>query len=50
VLLKKVGNFVRVGEPVAIVGSTGELSNGPHLHFELWYRGNAVNPINYIHF
>ena len=50
VLLKKVGNFVRVGEPVAIVGATGELSNGPHLHFELWYRGNAVNPLNYIHF
>ncbi len=50
VLLKKVGNFVKVGEPVAVVGSTGELANGPHLHFELWYRGNAVNPVNYINF
>lgn len=50
VLLKKVGNFVRAGEPLAIVGDTGELSNGPHLHFELWYKGNAVNPKEYINF
>jgi murein DD-endopeptidase MepM/ murein hydrolase activator NlpD len=50
VLLKKVGNFVRAGEPVAIVGETGELSSGPHLHFELWYNGNAVNPSDYVNF
>jgi murein DD-endopeptidase MepM/ murein hydrolase activator NlpD len=50
VLLKKVGNFVRAGEPIAIVGDTGELSSGPHLHFELWYKGNAVNPKDYINF
>lgn len=50
VVLKKVGNFVRSGEPVAIVGDTGEYSNGPHLHFELWFKGNAVNPIDYINF
>lgn len=50
VVLKKVGNFVRSGEPIAIVGDTGELSNGPHLHFELWFKGNAVNPIDYINF
>lgn len=49
-LLKKVGNFVSAGEPIAIVGNTGELSNGPHLHFELWYKGGAVNPLDYIHF
>ena len=50
VVLKKVGNFVRSGEPIAIVGDTGELSSGPHLHFELWFKGNAVNPIDYINF
>lgn len=50
VVLKKVGNFVRSGEPVAIVGDTGELSTGPHVHFELWYKGNAVNPVDYINF
>jgi len=50
VVLKKVGNFVRSGEPIAIVGDTGELSNGPHLHFELWFKGNAVNPKDYINF
>lgn len=50
VLLKKVGNFVRSGEPIAIVGDTGELTSGPHVHFELWFKGNAVNPIDYINF
>lgn len=50
VVLKKVGNFVRSGEPIAIVGDTGEFSTGPHLHFELWYKGNAVNPLDYINF
>jgi murein DD-endopeptidase MepM/ murein hydrolase activator NlpD len=46
VVLKKVGNFVRSAEPIAIVGDTGEYSTGPHLHFELWFKGNAVNPRN----
>lgn len=50
VVLKKVGNFVRSAEPIAIVGDTGEYSTGPHLHFELWFKGNAVNPIDYINF
>lgn len=49
-VLKKVGNFVRSAEPIAIVGDTGEYSTGPHLHFELWFKGNAVNPIDYINF
>ncbi|MFY8022056.1 MAG: M23 family metallopeptidase [Bacteroidia bacterium] len=43
-LLKKVGMFVGTGEVVAIVGSTGELSTGPHLHLELWENGKALNP------
>ncbi|MFM7054970.1 MAG: M23 family metallopeptidase, partial [Bacteroidota bacterium] len=35
---------------VAIIGDSGETSNGPHLHFELWYNGMAVNPTEYIAF
>lgn len=50
VLLKKVGSFVKAGEAVAIIGNTGELTDGPHLHFELWYNGNPVNPAEYVNF
>ena len=50
VLLKKVGSFVSAGEAVAIIGNTGEMSDGPHLHFELWHNGKPVDPSNYIDF
>lgn len=50
VLLKKVGNFVKAGDIIAIIGSSGEMSSGPHLHFELWYKGKPLNPENYISF
>lgn len=50
VLLKKAGSYVRAGEAVAIIGNTGTLSDGPHLHFELWYRGSSVDPTEYIDF
>jgi murein DD-endopeptidase MepM/ murein hydrolase activator NlpD len=50
VLLKKTGENVTAGDVIAIVGNTGELTSGPHLHFELWYEGNAVNPVDYMSF
>ena len=49
-LLKKVGSFVKAGEAVAIIGNTGTLSDGPHLHFELWHKGKPINPIDFINF
>ena len=50
VLLKKAGDYVKAGDVIAIVGNTGELTTGPHLHFELWYRGSPVNPQQYMEF
>jgi len=49
-LLKKVGDRVKGGEAVAIIGNTGELTSGPHLHFELWHRGVAIDPVGYLSF
>jgi murein DD-endopeptidase MepM/ murein hydrolase activator NlpD len=47
-LLKRVGDRVRNREAVAHSGNTGEITTGPHLHFELWRNGLAQDPRHYL--
>ena len=49
-LLKKTGDKVSAGTPIALVGNTGEMTTGTHLHFELWHKGETVDPTKYISF
>ncbi|MGM9776584.1 MAG: murein hydrolase activator EnvC family protein [Candidatus Coprenecus sp.] len=49
-LLKKTGDTVDAGTPVSLAGSAGDLSSGPHLHFELWHKGVPIDPTLYIKF
>ena len=49
-LLKKTGDTVDAGTPVSLAGNAGELSSGPHLHFELWHKGVPIDPTLYIKF
>jgi len=49
-ITKNIGDHVKAGEPIAIIGNTGETSSGTHLHFELWYNGTPINPQDYVLF
>ena len=49
-LMKKTGDKVKAGTAIAIVGGTGNKADGDHLHFELWHKGEAVDPTKYISF
>jgi murein DD-endopeptidase MepM/ murein hydrolase activator NlpD len=49
-LIKNVGDKVKAGTPIALVGNTGGLSTGAHLHFELWYKGESMDPTKHINF
>lgn len=49
-LFKSVGQKVVAGDAIAIVGNSGELTTGPHLHFELWHNRVPLNPADYIVF
>lgn len=49
-LLKTEGDKVNAGEVIAIMGNSGELNVGPHLHLELWHNGIAIDPQTYIDF
>ena len=49
-LLQNIGSQVKAGDPIAVVGNSGELSSGPHLHFELWRKGTPVDPEEYMIF
>lgn len=49
-LLKKTGDKVKAGTPIALTGNTGDITTGTHLHFELWHEGEAVDPAKYIKF
>ncbi|MFN0214485.1 MAG: M23 family metallopeptidase [Saprospiraceae bacterium] len=50
VLLRREGDNVKAGEAIAIIGNSGENTTGPHIHFELWHKGRAVDPALYINF
>ena len=49
-ILKKTGERIKAGEAISVVGNTGEKSKGPHLHFELWFDGQPINPQDFVAF
>ncbi|MGB0933031.1 MAG: M23 family metallopeptidase [Lishizhenia sp.] len=49
-ILKKSGERVQTGDPIALVGNSGENTSGPHLHFELWENNSAIDPLEFLSF
>jgi murein DD-endopeptidase MepM/ murein hydrolase activator NlpD len=50
-LLKETGDLVRAGDVISVVGDSGELyTSGPHLHFEIWFKGSPLDPEKHILF
>lgn len=49
-LMRHEGEEVKAGDAIAILGGGGTTSTGPHLHFELWFKGVAMNPEDFITF
>ena len=49
-LLRRTGDFVRAGEAIAVIGNTGTHTDGPHVHIEIWHRGQAIDPERYMRF
>ena len=50
-LIKETGDLVRAGDAISVVGDSGELyTSGPHLHFEIWYKGSPLDPEKHILF
>jgi murein DD-endopeptidase MepM/ murein hydrolase activator NlpD len=50
-LLKETGDLVHAGDAISVVGDSGELyTSGPHLHFEVWYKGSPLDPEKHIVF
>lgn len=50
VSLAKTGDLVKTGQAIGVIGNSGEMTTGPHLHFELWYDGKSVNPVSFVNF
>jgi len=49
-LAKNIGERVSKGEVIAIIGNSGILTSGPHVHFELWHDGKPIDPEEHIEF
>ena len=49
-IMCREGDMVKAGDAIAVLGGGGSTSTGPHLHFELWFKGTPLNPEDYISF